>query len=303
MAEIRSPLVASSDVQLVSRYGTAQLIEDWQATFGIDISKDFQGVDELKLYRCAASQLDFFLPSIVFGSEDLYKELQRFEWYYMKDKWEFNEAIKDLEGSNKILEIGSGAGHFLERVINQLKGTSITGTEPNREAFEKASQKGLPVENTDVESLVNRGCIFQAVCSFQVLEHIHTPYEFLNALVKLLMSGGKLIVSVPNKDSFLKYQYNLLDMPPHHMTRWNAKTLQFLERLFPLKLKRLSFEPLAPYHIRGYLAAYADYWRRRLPILSPFFAQNAVNIYNRAFEKGLHRFFRGQTVYALLEKI
>ena len=304
MASAPSPLVAFSTSHLLETFQAAKLIEDWQTSFGIDISDELDGIEEISLYRCEASKLEFFTPSSAAGSDQLYQKLQKLDWFYMEGKWEFEEAIKDLVGCKKILEIGCGPGFFVEKAHNKLKGSLVKGIELTESTLSSALKRNLPVERIDLSELVARGEIFDAVCSFQVLEHASQPRDLLEAMVQVLAPGGRLIVCVPNKDSFLRYQYNLLDMPPHHMTRWNVTTFRFLQELFPLKLSRIKFEPLARYHIYGYVSAYGEYWRERFSLGRYFFSESMLRRLAEILEKsGLYSLLRGQGLYALFEKV
>ncbi len=181
---------------------------------------------------------------------------------------------------------------------------TVKGIELSEDAVEKARKKKLPIEKVDLKDFINRGEIFNVICGFQVLEHLSEPFDYLEAIIKILAPGGSLILCVPNKESFLKYQDNLLDMPPHHMTKWNLDTLKYLEKLFPLKLIRESFEPLAKLHISGYVSAYARHLRSRLPI-SQFFLTKRIchNIVSLLKKTELFRFLRGQSLYVLFKRI
>lgn len=304
MAKVLSPLVASSLTHLLETFQAAKLIEDWQLSFNIDISDELDGIDEISLYRCEVSKLDFFAPTSAAGSDQLYQKLQNFEWFYMENKWEFEEAIKDLVDCKKILEVGCGPGFFVEKAIRELRGSSVKGIELTESSLHRAHKRNLPVERVNLSELVARREIFDAICSFQVLEHVCQPGDLLQAMVQVLVPGGRLIVCVPNRDSFLRYQYNLLDMPPHHMTRWNATTFKFLQELFPLKVNRIVFEPLARYHIPGYVSSYGQYWRDRLPLGRHVFSNSKLQYLTNFLEKSsFYRFLRGQSMYILFEKV
>ncbi len=299
-----SPLVSGSVGCLTQTFSVAKLITDWQTTFGIDISAEMKGIETISLYRCQDSQLDFFMPPEASGSENLYKALQKYEWFYMSDKWEFIQALKDLKGARNILEVGSGPGHFLARTIRELPGIRIRGIELNELAWEEAQKKNLPVGKRRLEEIAEGGEIFDAVCSFQVLEHLNAPRRFLEAVIHILSKRGQLILSVPNRESFLKYQYNLLDLPPHHMTRWNVSTFKYMEKLFPLKIVRILYEPLAPYHISGYISAYAHLWSHRLSVIRHFAQEWQIErIAGLLRRSGLYRFLRGQSIYVVFTKI
>ena len=52
--------------------------------------------------------------------------------------------------------------------------------------------------------------------SFQVLEHVASPYDFIRGCVDSLKQGV-LILAVPSSDGFAGMAINnVLDMPPHH---------------------------------------------------------------------------------------
>jgi len=187
-------------------------------------------------HRCERSRLEFFLPEEAAGSELLYTELQKFDWYYMREKWEFETAVKDLATCQRILEAGCGTGLFLEKASSALPGSVVKGVELSAEAVRSAREKGLNVERSDLKSLVERDEKFDAVCSFQVLEHLTRPRDFIKETIGLLNPGGLLIISVPNKDGFLRHSNALLEIPPHHMTRWGRHALRHLEKIFPVRL-------------------------------------------------------------------
>jgi SAM-dependent methyltransferase len=299
-----SPLVPGAAVRLLSRIPASRLIADWKNFLEIDISELLGSIPEILLYRCQASQVDFFMPPEAAGTRDFFEELRKFDWYYMAEKWEFSEAIRDLAGRQRILEVGSGTGLFVERAGKELKGARIQGIEFNENAVSQARGKGLPVVEMDLDELERRGETFDAVCCFQVLEHVHQPLELLGAMTKVLEPGGILILCVPNRDSFLRHQYNLLDMPPHHITRWNGKVLAYLSRLFPLQLLGLRFEPLARYHISGYVASYGEHWRAKFPILRRFLSEGRLaRLADFIQRRGLNRFLRGQSLYGVFQKL
>jgi SAM-dependent methyltransferase len=298
-----SPLVPGAPVRLLSRIPASRLITDWKNFLGIDIAGLLGGIPEILLYRCQASQVDFFLPPEAAGTPELYEELRKFDWYYMADKWEFDQALQDLKGSRRILEVGSGPGLFVEKVLREGKASLIRGLELSTVALQEAHRKNLPVEQENLEGVVAQGETFDAVCSFQVLEHVPQPRPLLESMVKILSPEGKLILCVPNKDGYLKHEYNLLNLPPHHMTRWNAFTFKFLEGLFPLKLRSIRCEPLAHYHISSYVGAYAQYWATRFPRFANLFSEPNLRRLAKFLEKrGLHRYLRGHSLYVLFEK-
>lgn len=298
-----NPLDPLESVFLKGIYRADKLIADWKTQFDIDITYELHGVEEIRLYEGKSSGLQFFAPDCIAGSSFLYEQLQKFDWFYMENKWEHREALVDLGICENVLEIGAATGGFVRAALND--GINIRGIEINRAAVETTRQEGLPIDCMDLETVVARQKeSFDGVCSFQVLEHAVFPGDFIESTLQLLKPGGILILSVPNAASFLQYQYNLLDMPPHHMTRWRKKTFMALENIFPVKLEKMRFEPLASYHVSGYLEAYRNHFKK-----TSHPGKLLLNGTTLAFcEKLLsmilvRRFFIGQTLYVSLRKV
>ncbi|MGB3309789.1 MAG: class I SAM-dependent methyltransferase [Nodosilinea sp.] len=286
---------------LLNSYSREEIIKDWQDFFQIDVSTDLKAYPIFQLYRCNATDLRFFHPLDIFGSAQLYKDLMKFEWYYMAEKWEYQAALKDLQEGSRILEIGCGHGHFVSQAEN--KGFQVEGIDSNEKAVFDAQKSGLNVYQSSIPDIFAEGKYqYDCLCAFQVLEHLPNPLQFLTDCIDLLKSNGLLLLSVPNANSFLKYQYNLLDMPPHHMSQWTVKTFRSLETLLPLKLETTRFEPLANYHIAGYVQAKENQLKTVLSRLPDFLANSIINNYEKALRKGLNRYTKGQSLYVKLRK-
>jgi 2-polyprenyl-3-methyl-5-hydroxy-6-metoxy-1,4-benzoquinol methylase len=297
-----SPLTNCDDVTLLQVIQSERLINDWNRSFGADIKNELEGCPEIYLYRCNQTNLKFFLPSNITGSSKLYEQLQKFPWYYAEDKWEHQIALKDLSNCLRILEVGSGSGYFVKLGVSN--GLNVRGIEYSKAAVESAQKQNLPVE---LQSLEEAADLYKesldGVCSFQVLEHVGNPKDFINWTIQMLKPGGKLIYCVPNADSFLKHQHNLLDMPPHHMHRWSNDTFYSLETLFPIKLEKTLLEPLASYHVSSYLASYTSYFRSTYSINKLFFNRFSYPIYEKLLHFGLRKYLTGQSLYVQFRKI
>jgi 2-polyprenyl-3-methyl-5-hydroxy-6-metoxy-1,4-benzoquinol methylase len=299
---VTSPLTQKEDVSLVKRISVNQLIQDWKSSMGIDISAELDGHAEICLYECQQTKLRFFTPSDVAGSGKLYEQLQKFDWFYMPRKWEHGVALEDLKGCCNVLEIGSAFGDF---VAAGLKADlNIQGIELNEAAVKIAQQRNLPVKFVDLYDFAKNNPESQdAICSFQVLEHIPNPQEFIEWSIQSLKPGGKLIFCVPNVESFLGYQYNLLDMPPHHMLQWSEDAFRSLENLFPLKLEKVIREPLADYHVSAYLQAYRDHFRTINSLSSIVFNRLTIALYSKLLNMGLKKHLVGQSIYVQFRKV
>jgi SAM-dependent methyltransferase len=291
------PLCNSSDSQAAKVFNSELLVQRWTSDFGIDVQDEFHGLASFELRQCNRCSLQFFCPDFLAGSPALYGKLERFDWYYMPRKWEHDVALQDINGTSNGIEVGCGFGDFVARVRRETH-IPFEGCEQNHSAVDIACRKGLAVYLGSIEDLAKaRPNGYDSICSFQVLEHVGRPGTFLNAACAILRPGGKLMLGLPNASSFLRHQFNLLDLPPHHMTRWTEGVLFRLPQFFPLKLVRIALEPLADYHVHDYVDAY---WRvlSRSWLRVPSFPAIQSRLARAIQLSGLRRFLRGQTIYA-----
>ncbi|ARV13800.1 class I SAM-dependent methyltransferase [Polaribacter sp. SA4-12] len=250
--KVLSPLTSKESL-LIETINVDKLKIDYFESLEIDVSDFFEEIEKLYVFKCQQTGYMFYYPFNISGDSNFYKKLQKFDWYYMPWKWENEMTLKNLDGNEKILEVGSGGLGFIEKLKN--KGFDITGLELNEESVRKGQEIGLEVLNQTVQdhANANKGK-YDLVCSYQVLEHISDVYTFIKAQVDCLKTGGKLIICVPNNDSFIKLTNGgLLNCPPHHMGLWNKKSLSKISSIFGLKVDEVLYEPLQDYHLNWYI--------------------------------------------------
>lgn len=221
-----------------------------KALYRAELSVELDKIcDQVTLSRCEECDLRFYDPFPV-GTTGFYSQLAKHEWYYLSEKNEFDIARRYLDDCQSLLEIGAGTGAFAEKVPH----IRYMGLELNDNAAAKARSRGLNVQSETVETHVYRQHPqYDAVCSFQVLEHIPDARGFLSAAVSSLKPGGLMIHSVPSEDSFMGRRANvILNMPPHHATRWTDTALRNLSIIFDLEIVELIHEPLSNQHISSY---------------------------------------------------
>ena len=103
--------------------------------------------------------------------------------------------------TDKILEIGTGFGLFCEEMAKKKIFKDIVGVEASNSLAETCGEKGFRIYNGILEELqINE--TFDVIVSFEVLEHIFDPKEFLKRSNELLNKNGILMLTFPNYNGF-----------------------------------------------------------------------------------------------------
>lgn len=293
---IKCPLCEGTSVKIQKIIPTVEIAKNYEANFQLDISTFFAGLKEVSINSCSNCSYIFYLPPTISGDGAFYKNLATFDWYYMPWKWEHDQAFRLINDGMKILEVGCGPGDFLKKISDTWKVSSV-GLDLNPAALLKAKNQGINVIQTTIQEYAKGNHEqFDLVCSFQVLEHIHKVKDFLDAQIACLKKDGKLIISVPNYDSFLKLDdIHLLNSPPHHMGLWNVKCLSTLEHFFPLKFMSIHFEPLQDYHRNFFIRIMTRFYRNNFLLPSRIIAK--ILPYLLAFYSRRFKSFTIQAVY------
>lgn len=246
------PLCQSVGARIRGTARRADLVDRYRA-IGVNVESELPAVDVIELRRCGKCDLEFFHPMAA-GSEDLYRQLQVFDWYYEPEKPEFSIALRLIPDGASVLEVGSGAGAFAARLPARCR---YVGLELNASAAAQAQAAGLDVRvETLDQHLAEPGRRYDVVCSFQVLEHVSDPRGFLAACGRGVGNSGRVLIGVPAADSFARSLPDfILDMPPHHVTRWSDRCLSEAAQHSGLEFVRLLPESLRPVHAAAFWTA------------------------------------------------
>jgi 2-polyprenyl-3-methyl-5-hydroxy-6-metoxy-1,4-benzoquinol methylase len=302
----------SEELEQIQKIKTSDINELYKRAFSYDVIDEFKGENHINYVKCKQCSLHFFTP-ILPGSGRFYEELQkRMSFYYKDNRYEFFYSKDFIKEGDKVLEIGSGNGHFSE-IINAK---DYTGLEYNDKAIKDAAEKGIRLIKQSIEDhSKEQKEVYDVVCSFQVLEHVPNPHEYIQASLRVLKKGGLMIIGVPAMESILTTNLNhTLNLPPHHMTRWNKEAFQYFEQIFDVKLHAFSYEPL-PKNMEK------NYTRRKLQTKihrsllgqkkkivntkkSIFFADMLVNKYIEKFSvRSVDEDAKGESIIAIFRKV
>ncbi|MEI6296917.1 MAG: class I SAM-dependent methyltransferase [bacterium] len=303
--EIVCPVDKTNNTILIKEIDPSVVVDLYKQQLKNDIVFPTIKNNKIQLFRCVQCGYEFYYPFNLSGDDFFYQELEKLPWYYSDWKWEYSVVEKIIKENDSVLEIGCGAGKFIEKI--KIKGANIEGLELNSNAVKKCKEKNLSVYLDSIEEFSQKKPLFyNVVCSFQVLEHINNVKSFLESSLKILKPGGLMIISVPNNDSFIFKQNNLcLNMPPHHMGLWNINSLIKLQDSFNIKLRNIFLEPTQREHL-GFTEKIIEkkiiekMKQKHIPILS-FIKKIFVRLTNLGVSS-VSEYIPGHTIIAIFKK-
>jgi SAM-dependent methyltransferase len=199
-----------------------------------------------QMVLCNNCQLEFASPKIAPGPVwyDLaYQTLH----LYPHDRWEFKFVIQKLTPAiGNLLELGCGSGEFLK--ICKANNITAIGLDFSPEAVNQCHKAGLDARVLDLtkeSNDVNKD--IKTITAFHVLEHLDDPVRIFDFAGKVASGDTVLWIAVPShvRPSRTFGMADFLDQPPHHMTRWNRKSLKEIGRRANWSLDTIYYEPIS----------------------------------------------------------
>ncbi len=146
-------------------------------------------------------------------------------------KFFFNNS--SLKKNGRLLEIGAGKGLFLKHLKTLLPQMEYFALEPSYNAS-KYFRKNLPDVKFDQNALENskfNKLKFDVIVSTGVIEHVHSPDQFLKSINTMLTPGGIVYLCMPNFESKVD-DLILYD----HLSKLTKYSLNFLFNKYKFKI-------------------------------------------------------------------
>ena len=250
-----------------------------------------QKSSSVSLNKCSDCNFIYSYPNIA-GDKKFYDLIFSDTNKYPQNRWEFIKSIEIIKNSKfkkpKILEIGSGDGAFIRKLVKKRITTknSITAIEYSIFGKSKIKEFGIECLSIDIKDHNNKlpHEEYDFICLFQVLEHLDNIHKLIDRLKNLLSKNGELLIAVPNEKIIKFNELNgaLLDMPPNHIGRWTKSSFKYLAEKNDLFMKKHKFEPFSFQKITLEFGHYR-YLKN---------AQNNKSIENTIESKHLKRYYR-----------
>lgn len=184
-------------------------------------------------------------PSSRFWATTFYKDTAeaRREKLWKPKARAIAKILERFAGSPRVplVDIGGGYGLFAEE-MEKVTGLKPWILEPAPHLATACREKGFPVVEKFLEKAVPADLPpgSKAFVSFELFEHLHDPFLFLDRLRGLMASGDLFMfttLSGTGLDIRSLWEFSKSASPPHHLNLLNPRSI-------PLLLARSGFEPL-----------------------------------------------------------
>lgn len=138
----------------------------------------------------------------------------------------YDLASEKISQSASILDIACGTGYG-SYILSQKKHRKITSVDISKDAIKFArkyyNRKNINYIENSIE-LYRSNEKFEAIISYETIEHLEDPYKALKSFAQFLKSSGTLYVSFPNEDC---YPFNK-ERNPHHKQHFTVRQMEQL---------------------------------------------------------------------------
>jgi 2-polyprenyl-3-methyl-5-hydroxy-6-metoxy-1,4-benzoquinol methylase len=214
--------------------------------YGVDVPQAVRArhatTGSWSLMRCPSCGLEHF-PDAPQGDAEFYALLMGSECDYEVDRWEFRQVGRRIPSTASVIDLGCGEGWFLRGLPASVRRTGLDHNGPALAALHEADPRIDVVQGDAAQHAVNVGQQYDVVTAFQILEHIEQPRRLLAAGRALVRPDGSFYVSIPHLDRSGRRGFEVLDSPPHHLTRWRAAQLEKAAEREALRVVTMWYEP------------------------------------------------------------
>jgi 2-polyprenyl-3-methyl-5-hydroxy-6-metoxy-1,4-benzoquinol methylase len=247
---------------------TQCLICNSKATLKHDKFQGYQEGTFFKIYFCDTCYTSFSIPKMNANAiyESIYKNGEKVPGYsrywnyyknikaqnepldYLADSeeayWAIKNTVKNLVNNKKdtkILELGSGLG-YLTYALRQ-NGYIANGLDISQEAVDKANAYfGDYYISADLfDYAKSHAETYDIVILTEVIEHIETPIDFIEAIKKVLKPNGKIILTTPNRTIMSPEIIWDSDLPPVHHWWFSETSISHMAKHLDLDINFVDF--------------------------------------------------------------
>lgn len=153
------------------------------------------------------------------------------------------------------VDVGAGDGGYLT-TVNAKRKIGVEYSSSGRKIMKDAGIDTL----SDKEFLKAKGLQADIISFWQVLEHVEKPWEYLKAAKLNLKKSGKIIIGIPNIDSFefeyaREYWFHL--QPQFHLWHFSPKSVEKLLKQTGFTIENIDHWSVE-HHLSGVLQSFIN---------------------------------------------
>ncbi|MHB1843344.1 MAG: class I SAM-dependent methyltransferase [Deltaproteobacteria bacterium] len=183
--------------------------------------------------------------------------------------WQRYREFEKLLPAGRLLEIGAGSGHFLAAARQSGREVECIELSATHRDYIQSTW-GLPAHPQPVEKDELPPNSFDAVVSFNCIEHILDPIAHLKSIRRVLRPSGRVVITTCNADCLVASipgGWWSMFKQPDHVSIGSSKSYSAAAARAGLTLDRISFSEYPWETPIGLLVAARDAYReRRRPI-------------------------------------
>ena len=141
-----------------------------------------------------------------------------------------------------VADVGAGYGIFLEELQRSGGFDEVVAIEPSRDLAQTCRDRGFRVIEKTVEEVTPDELQAAVMTSFEVLEHLYSPADFLRHIYDVLLPGGLLIfttLTISGWDLQVLWDQSKSISPPHHINLISTEGFEKLVRCVGFRVEEI----------------------------------------------------------------
>ena len=192
-----------------------------------------------KLYLLKCTNCNFIFDQRVPSSKELndcyggytYSDLRPVSKETIDSFSKLLDCFEEYRDTGNILDLSCGQGDFLFEA--KKRNWSVYGSEYSQAAAELCAQRGIIMHQGDLTNNIFGDVKFDVITSFEVIEHINNPNEFMSLTGRKLQEKGLVYCTTPNFNSLLRYferdRFMMINYP-EHISYYTKRSIEYLGR-------------------------------------------------------------------------
>ena len=197
-----------------------------------------KGYQKLYLFKC--TKCNFVFDQRVPSSQELNDYYSLYSYSDLKPVspqtlnsfnklLDFFEQYRDI---GNILDLGCGQGDFL--VEARKRNWNVYGSEYSSSATDLCEKRGITMHKGDLIKNIFGNIKFDVITSFEVIEHINNPNDFMSVVNHKLQEKGLVYCTTPNFNSLLRYfekdRFKMI-VYPIHISFYTKASIKYLGKV------------------------------------------------------------------------